>query len=172
MKIEIIKYNENWPQTFFTEAKLLINRLGDVVNNIHHIGSTSVPGLAAKPIIDILMEVTSLLKLDNLNSVTESLGYEVRGEFGIPGRRYFRKGGETRSHQIHAFESRDHNILRHLAFRDYLIAYPGVARKYEDLKRELAQHCNDNINCYCEGKDEFIKFIETKAVEWVKKTNV
>jgi GrpB-like predicted nucleotidyltransferase (UPF0157 family) len=131
---------------------------------IHHIGSTAVPGLAAKPIIDILMEVTALEELDALNQRMESIGYTPKGEFGIPGRRYFQKGGDDRTHHLHAFARGDFNLARHLAFRDYLRGHPEVAREYGELKRAVAKTCENDIGRYCDGKDAFVKDIESIAI--------
>src|SRR3546814_9547675 len=107
---------------------------------MHHIGSTSIPGIHAKPIIDMLAVTSDLSLLDGCESRIASLGYEALGEFGIPGRRYFRKDNSTgeRTHQIHAFRTGSPQITRHLQFRDYLIAHPAVARDYDVLKRRLA----------------------------------
>ena len=93
MQVEAVKFNPRWIEIFSTEKILLKEHLGDLVENIHHIGSTAVPGLSAKPVIDIIIEVFSLDKLDELSPVMESLGYEAKGEFGISGRRYYRKRG-------------------------------------------------------------------------------
>ena len=89
------------------------------------------------------------------------------GEFGIPGRRYYRKGGENRTHQIHAFSEEDHwNIDRHLAVRDYLRAHPKEAKLYGDLKQRLAQQFPEDIERYCDGKDAFVKALEKRAYAW------
>ena len=164
-KVEIVDYDHSWPVLFEKERKLLQNILGDIAKAIHHIGSTSVPGLAAKPIIDILMEVTSVNTLDGFNDELFAVGYEARGEFGIPGRRYFKKGGNDRTHHIHAFNSGDFNLTRHLAFRDYLRHHPDVASEYAALKMEIAAACNNDIYRYCEGKDVYVKRVEARAVE-------
>src|SRR3546814_8745866 len=99
-----------------------------------HIGSTSIPGIHAKPIIDMLAVTSDLSLLDGCESRIASLGYEALGEFGIPGRRYFRKDNSTgeRTHKIHAFRTGSPKITRHLQFRDYLIAPPAVARDRSD----------------------------------------
>ncbi|MEL6143497.1 MAG: GrpB family protein, partial [Bacteroidota bacterium] len=110
MIVKVVHYNPNWPNEFDKEAAKLVLTLGDIVQNLHHIGSTAVPGLMAKPIIDMMPEVSSLELLDAKSEQMESLGYEVMGELGIPGRRYFRKGGDNRTHQIHAFLSGDPNV--------------------------------------------------------------
>jgi GrpB-like predicted nucleotidyltransferase (UPF0157 family) len=98
----------------------------------------------------------------------ESLGYEVMGEFGIPGRRYFRKHNKEaiRTHQIHAFESGSMEVERHLAFRDYLIAHPEDAHKYSELKKELAEKHPHGPDEYMDGKDSFIKEIDRRAARW------
>ena len=169
MLITVVEYNPNWPQEFAQEAGRLQQVLSDTAVAIHHIGSTSVPGLVAKPIIDIILEVADLNQLDTKGDKMEALGYEVMGEFGIPGRRYFRKGGYHRTHHVHAFLLGDPNVKRHLAFRDYLIAYPAIAADYGKLKQEVAERSNNNIENYGDGKDPFIKLHEQKALEWYDK---
>jgi GrpB-like predicted nucleotidyltransferase (UPF0157 family) len=168
MKIEVVPYNPLWPAQFESERSAIAGSLGDILDQSHHIGSTAVEGLSAKPIIDIILEVHSLESLDQATSKLEMMGYEAKGEFRIPGRRYFRKGGFHRTHQIHAFTSGDPNVLRHLAFRDYLKAHPEVMREYSELKARLAADCNDDLDRYCDGKDSFVKHHEAKAIEWNK----
>lgn len=167
MIVEVVPYNLGWPKAFQQEKQHLTKLLGGLVLELHHIGSTSVAGLYAKPIIDMILEVDSLAQLDEVSDMFERLGYEVMGEFGIEGRRYYRKGGNNRTHQIHAFERGDANINRHLAFRDYLVAHPEVKLEYQNLKVELARDCNHDIDKYCDGKDDFVKLHEKKALAWM-----
>ena len=96
--LTVVDYDEMWPALFENERTLLQMTLGKAISRIHHIGSTSVPGLSAKPVIDILIEVANLQELDSLNQAMEGVGYTVRGENGILNRRYFTKGGNQRSH--------------------------------------------------------------------------
>ncbi len=166
--IEVVEYNDDWPRLFEIESKLIISSLPIKNLWVHHIGSTAVSGLAAKPIIDILLEVEEIDVLDRYNEIFESIGYECKGEFGISGRRYFQKGGSKRSHQIHAFSKKSENAIRHLAFKGYLIAHPEVAKSYEDLKLDVAKNCNNDIGAYCDGKNEFVKTYERHAVAWYK----
>lgn len=166
MIVTVVPYNPDWPQAFAREADLVRPILSDTLVHIHHIGSTSVPGLMAKPIIDMMLEVSDLALLVGHNLQMETLGYEVMGECGIPGRRYFRKGGDHRTHQIHAFQSGDTNLVRHLAFRDYLRAHPAVADAYGALKYEIAQRADNDIETYWQAKDPFIKLHEAKALAW------
>lgn len=167
MHVEVVAYRPDWEAAYRKEAQAIRRILGDELVEIHHIGSTAVPGLAAKPIIDILPVVTSLPAVDNLNQAFIALGYEPMGEFGIPGRRYFRKGGSRRTHQVHIFEQSNlTDITRHLALRDYLRAHPATARQYGELKHRLAERFSDDIAAYCDGKDAFVKQLEQLALSW------
>ena len=105
-KVKVVAHDPNWRGAFETEAGRIADALGDVMVVIHHIGSTAIAGIYAKPVIDILVEVRDVSEVDELNPEMNRLGYETLGEFGIPGRRYFRKDDRAgvRSHQIHMFE--------------------------------------------------------------------
>lgn len=172
MRVNVVPYDLNWPNAFKKEASNIQKILGEVVENIHHIGSTAVPNLKAKPIIDIMLEVVNLEKLDAKNELLASLGYEIMGEWGIPGRRYFRKGGENRTHHIHAFLSGNPDVKRHLAFRDYLIDHRGIANLYGELKWNLAYKYPYDIEKYSDGKDPFIKLQEKKALSWYERNQL
>ena len=167
MKIEVVSYDPKWPERFEREKREILGKINEVVVGIHHVGSTAVPELSAKPIIDMLMETSDLDLLDQCSSELEALGYEGLGEFGIPGRRYFRKGSNCRTHQMHTFATADPGLRRHLAFRDYLRAHPEVCQEYDQLKQEVAATCNQDIDLYCQGKDAFIKKHEALALEWL-----
>jgi GrpB-like predicted nucleotidyltransferase (UPF0157 family) len=164
MRIEVVPYDKEWISIFEEERQILLHALPTLIREVHHIGSTSVKGLAAKPIIDILLAVSSLPQLDSSISVFEKLDYESMGEFGIKGRRYFRKGRLNRTHQIHAFRENDPNIIRHIVFRDYLATNAEARVEYENLKTLLAKTCNNDIERYCAGKDSFIKYHEARAL--------
>ena len=166
-RIEIAPYDPAWRELFEIERQLISEALGAIALDVHHIGSTSVPGLAAKPIIDIILEVSSLEDLDQRESALASLGYESKGEYGIERRRFFPKGGGERTHHIHAFKAGDPHVVRHLAFRDYLRAHPAISREYEALKTRVAASCNNDIDTYCDGKDSFIKDHERLALAWL-----
>ena len=168
MQVRVVTYNPEWPRYFELEAHSIARILEDVVVRLHHIGSTAIPGIHAKPIIDILMEVVDLQLLDGRTPAMEALGYQAMGEFGIPRRRYFRKNDAsgTRTHQIHAFEVRSLEVERHLAFRDYMIGHPVSARAYGELKQQLARQHPDDIEAYMDGKDAFVKEHQALAVAW------
>ena len=147
------------------EKRQIMEILGSECITVYHIGSTSVPGLAAKPIIDIMVSARSLSGADSCRSGFEAIGYEWLGEFGIPGRRYLRKGGDERTHQIHIFQCDDReNIERHLAFRGYLRKHADARDAYAGLKKDLAAAFPYDIEGYCSGKDAFVKEMETKAL--------
>jgi len=165
-EISIVTYNNNWPSIFEEEKALLSSLLSIESNAIHHIGSTSVPNLSAKPVIDILIEVNKIQWLDQFNIVFELNKYECMGEFGITGRRYYRKGKEKRTHQIHAFEKQSHAAIRHIAFKEYLKNFPLIAEEYSKLKTLVAKQCLGDMQKYCDGKDSFIKEHEAEAVSW------
>ena len=164
----MVLYNPAWAREFDAESARITQVLGDVVVRLHHIGSTAIPGIPAKPIIDILAEVADIESLDARTPAMDALGYEARGEFGIPRRRYFRKNNAmgVRTHQVHAFATGAKEIERHLAFRDYMIAHPEAARLYGELKQRLALEHPDDIEAYMDGKDAFIKKHEALAVAW------
>lgn len=163
--VKIVDYNPCWPQKYDEEKEKVREILKDNCLAVYHIGSTSVPGLSAKPVIDIMAAVRNLEQVDRVSEDFIRLGYEYLGEFGIAGRRYLRKGEIERTHQIHIFCGSDtENILRHLAFADYLRSNERDCREYAALKKELAQRFPWDIDSYCNGKDSFVKSLEKKAL--------
>ena len=164
----VVAYDPTWKQDFQLEAGHIARALGTNVLAIHHIGSTAIPGIHAKPIIDILLLVEDINRLDAQNPAMEALGYEVMGEYGIRGRRYFRKedASGTRTHHVHAFQVDSPEFERHLAFRDYMIAHLEVAQQYSLLKQKLALVHPEDMEAYIDGKDPFIKEHEARAIDW------
>lgn len=167
----MVDHNPLWMEQFKTEEKLLKEIFGKVAVNIHHIGSTAIPSIKAKPIIDILIEVTSLSEVDQLNQKLGKLGYEAKGENGIAERRYFQKGGIKRSHHLHCFLSDHTEVKRHLNFRDYLIANPEKAGEYSDLKHRLSLEHGGDREAYLKGKEPLIKQFDKEAEIWSPKYN-
>ncbi|NBI79933.1 GrpB family protein [Anaerotruncus colihominis] len=166
-RIHVVPYDPAWERLFNEEAALISQIIGPNLDCIHHIGSTAVLGLCAKPIIDMLPVVSDLSAVDSQTDAFSAVGYEAMGEFGIPGRRYFRKGGDRRTHQLHIFEkSNVREIERHLAFRDYLRAHPKKAYEYGALKSRLAAQYPNSIDRYCDGKDQFVRQTERAALLW------
>ncbi|WP_341876281.1 GrpB family protein [Defluviitalea saccharophila] len=172
MKVEVVEYNREWPVLFMEEAEEIKRILGEELIDIYHIGSTAVENLRAKPIIDIMPVVRDITKIDAYNKEFEALGYEPKGELGITGRRFFRKGSEVRTHHIHIFEkSNSKEIRRHLAVRDYLRAHPNEVLEYGQLESKLAVLYPADIEAYCDGKDAFVKELERKALNWYEELN-
>ena len=165
-KVEVMAYNERWPQMFSEEAA----RLNDIFRNeiiaIYHIGSTSVIGLSAKPIIDIMLVVRDINHVDEFNENMINIGYSPKGENGIAKRRYFEEGGDNRTHHVHIYQSGSHEIMRHLAFKEYLKEHANALKAYSQIKERLAKQFPDNIEAYINGKDHFVKDLEIKALAW------
>lgn len=162
--IRIVEHEPAWADAFRREADRLRGALGACVLDVHHIGSTSVPGLAAKPVIDILVEVRSLGELDATDAAMTILGYRAKGENGISGRRYYTLGGAARTHQVHAFVRGDESVRRHLAFRDYLRTHGEVSDEYARIKKAAAEACGGDAEVYCGMKGGFIKAHERLAL--------
>ena len=162
MKVKLSKYDPNWINLFQEEKKQISNKLGDKIVTVEHIGSTSVPGLGAKPIIDILLGVKNISDADEFIPKMTELGYEYRNNFEhvMPYRRYFTKPG---FYHVHTVEVTSSFWKRHLLFRDYLRAHVEVRDAYYKLKKELAEREWDDTNDYALAKTGFIKRIEKEA---------
>lgn len=167
-RVCLLPHDIHWAEEFIHESLRVRLALGSAVRSLHHIGSTAIPGIHAKPIIDMLAVTDELAALDARASAMQSLGYEVLGEFGMPGRRYFRKDNAVgdRTHQLHAFHAGSIQITRHLAFRDFMRAHPHHAREYAELKLRLAAAHPQDIGAYTDGKDDFIQEMDAKAAAW------
>lgn len=166
-RIEVVPYDPRWPQEFEHASGEVVTALGPNLLAIHHIGSTSIPSIHAKPVIDMLAVVADLAAVDQRVAEMQQLGYEAMGAFGIEGRRYFRRDDPTgrRTHQVHAFAESSQHICRHLAFRDFMRAHPAVAREYGALKQKLAVAYPHDMEAYMDGKDAFIKEVEVQALK-------
>ncbi len=166
-KIEIVPYDPDWPKVYRKEIKLVSDVLVSNLTAAHHIGSTAVPGLAAKPTIDILLVVRDLEALDASKGLMIALGYQPKGENGIAGRRYFNKVvGDDHLFHIHAFGEGHPDIKKHLDFRDYLIAHPAITNDYQALKEKLAAKFKDEPSKYTAGKADFISAVVVQAAAW------
>jgi len=164
--IELAPYSANWPAEFQNESATIGHALSGTPITLHHIGSTSIPGIVAKPVIDMLGVVPAIRDIDDRERQLAEIGYEGLGEFGISGRRYFRKTAAdgARTHHLHVFAKGSEAIDRHLDFRDYLRAFPAEAAAYAELKQKLAAQFTGED--YSEGKTEFIRAIEQRAAAW------
>jgi GrpB-like predicted nucleotidyltransferase (UPF0157 family) len=164
--VVIVDYDPRWPALYEEEKDRIVAASGPVVLAIEHIGSTAVPGLAAKPIIDIMAGVRTLDEAPALYGPLATIGYEYAPEFEetIPERRFFRKGrAEYRTHHLHVVNFGDEFWVRHLLFREYLRRHTQVAHDYKQLKRKLAKEYGGNRQGYTEAKTDFIRGIEFLA---------
>ena len=173
MKVFIAPYDPNWPKSFEQEKARLADALGEHFVDIQHIGSTSVPGLGAKPILDIIIAVRTLAEADRFCiQPVVALGYEYVKAFEAetPHRRYFRKSDAgapaVRTHHIHLVEINSQWWVDHLLFRDYLRADPEARRTYEAHKRQLAEREWNVSNDYAEAKTNFILRMMEGARAW------
>lgn len=166
-RVEVVPYDLAWPARYAAEAAALRRRLGDNVVAIHHIGSTAIPGLAAKPIIDIMPVVRDLGEVDARIQQMAELGYTPRGEYGLPGRRYFFKGSPAHhTHHVHVYQEGNPEINRHLALRDYLRVHSLKAAAYGELKQSLAARYPANVEAYIAEKDGLVRALEAEALDW------
>lgn len=167
--VEVTPYDPQWSARFAAEAAAVQAALGDTVIRIEHVGSTSVPGLAAKPIIDMMPLVRDVRDVGKRIPAMAASGYIPRGEFGLPGRRYFVKGpAHARLVHCHIYAADHPEVERHLAFRDYLRTHPAARDAYAALKIELAQQHPTDIVAYMDGKDGLIKQLEAAALAWCR----
>jgi GrpB-like predicted nucleotidyltransferase (UPF0157 family) len=143
--------------------------LGAALIDVEHMGSTSIPGIMAKPIVDLIPVVTNLDALDAAQARIEALGYDYLGEFGIPTRcRLSDPATGKRLFQLHCFAQDSPQIARHLAFRDYLRAHRAIAKDYDARKERAAALHPDNVLLYNDAKSDWIKRTEQAALAWWK----
>ena len=154
--IELFPHDERWHQLFAAEKARLVKAIGKSILLIEHIGSTSICGIKAKPILDIAVAVEKYADGENCVEPLERLGYEYRGENGIAGRHYFVKG-EPRTHHLHLLELSSASWKNHLLFRDFLRQNQTAAQEYENLKTDLAEKNAAHREAYLIGKAEFIE---------------
>jgi GrpB-like predicted nucleotidyltransferase (UPF0157 family) len=165
--VELVDPRPEWAERAGEESERLAAAIGDTLVIVHHIGSTSIPGIKAKPVIDLLPIVVNLAALDAREAVVTALGYEWCGEFGLPGRRFLRMNRNgKRIFNVHCYEQLNPEIARHLAFRDYLRAHTEIAKAYEAEKIRAAALCPDDVLAYNDQKNEWIKETERKALQW------
>lgn len=171
-KIVLVPYHSKWPDMFEVMKQELLSAVGECrVEDIQHIGSTAVPGLAAKPVIDILMGV-SRLEVADAHCIEPIVGigfhYRKSMERHVPFRRYFTKEDTdgNRTHQIHLVETKHEWWENHLLFRDYLRAHDETRDAYENLKHELAKDTYEKTTHYADRKTEFVTGVLKKARLW------
>ena len=162
--VELCSYNEKWVEEFEKEQINLKNIFSDLAFSIEHIGSTSIPGLSAKPIIDIAVGIERLEDFDNVRYIFENIkDYEIK-ENPTPGEILIVKGTEDiTTHLIHVMEYTSSRYIESILFRDYLINHPDLIKEYESLKSELAIKYANDRKTYTANKNDFIQNVLKKA---------
>jgi GrpB-like predicted nucleotidyltransferase (UPF0157 family) len=169
LAVGLVPHRPEWAEMAAAESTRLKDALGEVLLTVHHIGSTAVSGILAKPIIDLIPVVTDLPGLDMREDAIRALGYKWYGEFGLAGRRYCTLTDPAtgkRKFQLHCYASRAEGLPRHLAFRDYLLAHPVIAKEYEAEKVRAAALHPDDVMAYNDAKNPWIKRTERDALAW------
>ncbi len=165
-EVKLYPHSADWAEEYEKEKVILQKILGDDIIEIHHVGSTSIPGLMAKPIIDIAVGVKDEQTQIKLIPILASYGYDMKDSIKEKGEVLARKGPpELRTHYIHIEIINTPKWEEHILFKDYLIKHPEYVQKYQNLKQKLAQECNLNRKLYTSQKDEFIKDVLKKAKE-------
>jgi GrpB-like predicted nucleotidyltransferase (UPF0157 family) len=159
----IEEYDRQWPKSFEAIRSRIASVLGKFAAAIEHVGSTAVPGLAAKPIIDIDVLLRSNQDLAPVTKKLAAMGYQHRGTLGIPGRDAFQAPGHDVSHHLYVCASDSLEFLRHISFRDYLRSHPQDAEDYADLKRGLSGKFSLDRDAYTQAKTAFIEGVLRRA---------
>jgi GrpB-like predicted nucleotidyltransferase (UPF0157 family) len=160
----LVPYDPLWPLEYAAEADRIAHACDDLPFRLEHIGSTAVPGLGARPVIDIAMGIPGNAKRHEYFAALRQLGYEHRGTDGVPGRDYFVRGS-PRSHHVHLVSWSSSLWNDWLLFRDHLRGNPGAAREYDGLKRELSATFADEPREYADAKGAFVRAAVRRARE-------
>ena len=181
--VVLAAYDERWPAVFAALRDVYLYALGDLATAVEHVGSTAIPGMLAKPVIDIDIVTARGVELPRVAAALARLGYRHNGCQGIPGREAFKRDDRTDvprdgsgrswpAHNLYACSADATELHRHLVFRDWLRTHPERAVAYADLKRELALVHGDDRDAYCEAKTEFVEMTLRLADASRRGTNV
>lgn len=161
--VELTKYNPEWANIFSVAANEIKSILKENCIQIHHIGSTAIPNIYAKPIVDVLPVVKDISSVDSLNHEFEKLGYVCMGEYGISGRRFYWKSKTKRTLNIHLFAEGAPELKRNLLFKDFMLEHDDYAQAYSLVKQSLAEVFPQDIENYVNGKSSFVQMINYKT---------
>lgn len=164
--IEVVPYNPEWKKEFEKIKAMINNYIGDLILAIEHVGSTSIDGLAAKPIIDLDVVIESFNVLPTIIERLAKVGFEHEGNLGIEGREAFKRifnDGFMKYH-LYVCPKDGKEYLQHIAFRDYLRINESARKEYEELKLKLADTFRYDADNYCNHKTEFVRKILDKTI--------
>ncbi len=165
--VVLLPYDDEWPSRYAKAEAEILAACGIVVAGIEHVGSTAIPGIKAKPYLDIMPGLRSHADGAVLVPLMKSLGYEYKGEYGIAGRHYFSKwiddDERVWKHNVHTYEIGHPEWVRHLVFRDALRADPNLRDEYQALKVMLALKHADDVEAYAGAKSEFVEHVIASA---------
>ena len=154
--VVVVPYDSRWPELFRAEAERIVRSIAPSALHLEHVGSTAVPGLAAKPVIDLLGGIPEGASMQRYVDLLVGTGYDYRGDQGIPGREFFRRG-TPRSYHLHLTVMGGDFWREHVAFRDALRASTQLRDEYAALKRALAERFPRDREAYIEGKGPFVR---------------
>jgi GrpB-like predicted nucleotidyltransferase (UPF0157 family) len=173
-RVEVVDYDPQWAITFGELKSVFEAKVGDLAQGIEHVGSTSIPGLPAKPIIDLDIVIESYEILPIVIAHLAELGYTHLGDLDVPGREAFKREGEDvpregtgrtwPTHNLYVCPQAGEGLVQHLAFRDYLRTHPQELPVYGSLKRQLAKQFPTDIEAYTQGKAAYIQSVLRRAV--------
>ena len=167
--VQLSTHDPAWADQAAREGGRILEAAGPAIISVQHIGSTSIPGILAKPIIDLMGIGPDLETIESARPRLESLGYAWHGEYGLDGRRYCTLTDTTtglRRFHLHCYADGDRSIRRHIAFRDYLRAQPDEAHEYERMKQGCAAKHPADSNAYTACKDRWITRVEAAALKY------
>lgn len=161
--IIVVEYDPSWPENFEQLRDTIWPSIRDLAASIEHVGSTSVEGLAAKPVIDMTIVLPTASRMEPAIDRLAALGYRHRGDLGVPGREAFARPDGTPAHHLYACVEGNLGLRNPMAVGDYLRRNRSAAREYGALKRQLAARFPDDVDGYVEGKTDFILAILARA---------
>lgn len=166
--VKLEDYDKKWKESYINEEKFLKQQLKDIIVEIHHVGSTSIEGIVAKPIIDILIVIKTFDEIKTIEKILKKYDYENRGHQGVETRYFFAKGSsENRTHYIHFVTPKNKTYYDLILFKKYLTEHPQERKQYCNLKQELAYKYPEERAKYTKGKNDYInKIIERAKKEY------
>ena len=172
-RVIVERYNKDWPVWFEDLRSFIKSILGSLVIRIEHVGSTSIPGMVSKPIIDL--DVVILWQdFEDVKRLLVNVGYEHEGDLGIKEREAFKLTNlslkmKLSLHHLYVCDIHNEELRKHIAFREYLRTHPHDMRRYSDIKMQLVEKSKGDRDFYIDGKSDLIKEILEKALLWYKK---